>query len=61
MVTDIVKEQILEVLETGEANMLDTNAVQYIADRKGFYELVIFIEEHKSEYIHFIFTGDTGR
>ncbi len=59
--TDIVKEQILEVLETGEANMLDTNAVQYIADREGFYELVIFIEEQKSEYIQFIFTGDTGR
>ena len=59
--TDIVKEQILEVLETGEANMLDTNAVQYIADREGFYELMIFIEEQKSEYIQFIFTGDTGR
>lgn len=59
--TDMVKEQILEVLETGEANMLDTNAVQYIADREGFYELVIFIEEQKSEYIQFIFTGDTGR
>lgn len=59
--TDTVKEQIMAVRETGEANMLDTNAVQYIADREGFYELVIFIEEHKSEYIQFIFTGDTGR
>lgn len=59
--TDTVKEQIMAVRETGEANMLDTNTVQYIADRKGFYELVIFIEEHKSGYIQFIFTGDTGR
>lgn len=24
----------------------------------GFYELVIFIEEHKANYSHFILTGD---
>lgn len=59
--TDTVKEQILAIQQMGETNMLDTNAVQYIADREGFYELVIFIEEHRHEYIEFIFTGDTGR
>lgn len=58
--TDTVKEQILAIQQMGETNMLDTNAVQYIADREGFYELVIFIEERRHEYIEFIFTGDTG-
>ncbi len=40
--------------------MLDTRMVQVIANRMGFYELVIYLEEHKKEYANFIFTGDTG-
>ncbi len=55
-----VKEQILAVRDSGETNMLDTNMVQVIANRMGFYELVIYLEEHKKEYVNFIFTGDTG-
>lgn len=57
--TETIKEQILAIRKTGEANMFDTSTVQYIADREGFYELVLFIEDHKSEYIRFIFTGRT--
>lgn len=52
-----VKEQILAVRDSGETNMLDTRMVQAIADRMGFYELVVYIEEHKREYVSFIFTG----
>ncbi len=55
-----VKEQILSVRDSGETNMLDTRMVQVIANRMGFYELVIYLEEHKKEYVNFIFTGDTG-
>ncbi len=55
-----VKEQILAVRDSGETNMLDTRMVQVIANRMGFYELVIYLEEHKKEYVNFIFTGDTG-
>ncbi len=55
-----VKEQILAVRDSGETNMLDTRMVQVIANRIGFYELVIYLEEHKKEYVNFIFTGDTG-
>lgn len=56
----IVREQILAVRDTGETNMLDTRTVQVIADRMGFYELVVFIEEHRAEYFNFILTGDAG-
>lgn len=52
-----VKEQIVAVRDTGLTNMLDVNRVQRIANDKGFYELVIFIEEHKDKYVRFIFGG----
>lgn len=38
--------------------MLDTNYVQRLAHERNFFELVIFIEDHKKEYVHFIMTGD---
>ena len=38
--------------------MLDSRTVQYIANEMNFYELVIFIEEHRDRYSRFIFTGD---
>ena len=38
--------------------MFDTNAVQVIADEMHFYELVVFIEEHKDKYARFILTGE---
>lgn len=57
--TEKIKRQILAVRDTGETNMLDTRMVQIIANREGFYELVIYLEEHKREYINFIFTGET--
>ncbi len=58
--SETVREQIMAVRATGETNMLDARMVQVIANRMGFYELVIYIEEHKKEYASFIFTGKTG-
>ena len=58
MMTEKVKEQILAVRDTGRTNMFDTIMVQRIADEMGFYELVLFIEDSKSEYVHFILTGE---
>lgn len=37
--------------------MFDANMVQYIANREGYYELVIYLEEHRKEYANFILTG----
>lgn len=53
-----VKIQILAIRDTGETNMLDSNSVQRIADREGYYELVVYIEENRSKYFHFIMTGE---
>ena len=56
--TEKIKEQILAVRDTGLTNMFDVNAVQRIAYDMGFYELVVYLEEHHREYAHFILTGE---
>lgn len=53
----VVKKQILAVRDTSETNMFDLSAVQRIAMREGFYELVGYLENHKREYSCFILTG----
>ena len=56
--TEKVREQILAIRKTGRTNMFDVPMVQYIANEMRFYELVVFLEEHRSEYVHFILTGE---
>ena len=56
--TDAVREQILAVRATGLTNMFDCPAVQRIANDMLFFDLVVFIEENRSEYVHFILTGE---
>ncbi len=56
--TEKIKEQILEIRDSGLTNMFDTTAVQRIAYERDFYDLVLFIEEHKKEYVDFILHGD---
>ena len=58
MMTEKIKKQILAVRDTGLTNMFDANAVQCIAYDMGFFELVVYLEEHRREYVHFIFTGE---
>lgn len=55
--TDKIKEQILAIRDSGRTNMFDVPMVQYLANEQGYYELVIYLEEHRKEYAHFIFTG----
>lgn len=57
--TDKIREQILAVRKTGRTNMFDVPMVQYIANEMRFYELVIFLEEHRSKYVNFILTGES--
>lgn len=57
--TDKIKEQILAVRGTGLTNMFDVNMVQRIANDMGFFELVVYLDEHRREYAHFILTGET--
>ena len=58
MMTEKIKEQILAVRDTGLTNMFDVNTVQRIANDRGFFELVVYLEEHRREYAHFILTGE---
>lgn len=56
--SETVKNQILTIRDTGLTNMFDTSAVERIANDMGFYELVVYLEEYRKEYVHFILTGE---
>lgn len=56
--TDKVRDQILAIRDTGRTNMFDVNMVQRIASEMDFHELVIFLIDHRKEYVHFIMTGE---
>ncbi|MGI6633799.1 MAG: DUF5049 domain-containing protein [Christensenellales bacterium] len=53
-----IKEQILAIRDTGLTNMFDVATVQRIAYDMGFHELVVYLEESRKEYTHFILTGE---
>ena len=53
-----VKEQILAIRDTGLTNMFDLPVVQRLAYERDFFELATFLEEHRSEYVRFILTGE---
>ena len=46
--TEKIREQILAIRRTGRTNMFDVPMVQNIAHEMRLYELVIFLEEHRS-------------
>ena len=56
--TERVKEQILGIRGTGITNMFDLPVVQRLAYERDFFELVLYLEEHPKEYVHFIITGE---
>ena len=53
-----IKEQILYIRSTGRTNMFDVPMVQRLANEYGFYELVVFLEDNRADYVHFILYGD---
>lgn len=55
--TEKIKEQILEIRDTGLTNMFDVNMVQRLAYERDFYDLVLYLEENRKEYVQFIMTG----
>lgn len=58
MMTKRIYDQIMKIRDLGETNMLDVRTVQYIANREGYYELVIYLEDERMEYWKFIMTGE---
>ena len=53
-----IKEQIIDIRDSGLTNMFDLPVVQRLAFDRNYYELVLFIEEHRDEYVSFILHGD---
>ena len=56
--TDTIKKQILAVRDTALTNMFDVNMVKRLAYERDFYELVLYLEDHRKEYVNFILTGE---
>ena len=56
--TEKIKQQILAIRDTGLTNMFDVNMVQRLAYERNFYELVVYLKEHRKEYVHFILYGE---
>lgn len=56
--TEKIKQQILAIRDTGLTIMFDVNMVQRLAYERNFYELVVYLEEHRKEYVHFILYGE---
>ena len=57
MLSDKVVEQILLIRDTGKYNMFDIPNIQVEAYVRGYYELVIFLEDNLKDYTEFIMTG----
>ena len=57
IMTDKVFRALMRIRDSGATNMFDTGMVQRLAYDAGEYELVMYIEEHRKEYAHFIMTG----
>ena len=53
-----VKEQILRIRDTGLTNMFDLPMLQRLAYERGCFELVLYLEDHREEYVHFILHGE---
>lgn len=52
-----IKEQIIAIRDSGVTSMFDVKRVQYEANERGFYELVVYLIDNKSAYTQFILTG----
>ena len=56
--TERIKEQIEAIRQSGETNMLDVKMVQWLANRDNYFELIIYLEEHRKEYLNYLFTAE---
>ena len=55
-----IREQILQIRSTGLCNMFSVYEVQRLAYERNFYELVLYLEESRDEYVRFILYGDAA-
>lgn len=55
---ETIFSQIMDIRDSGRVNMFDIPAVQRMAFKMEFYELICFIEREHAAYIRFILTGE---
>lgn len=53
-----IRDEIFDIRSSGLANMMDLPYVQRLAFDRNYFDLVMFIEEHRKEYVYFILYGD---
>ena len=53
-----IVSQIRDIRDSGRVNMFDIPAVQRMAFKLEFYELICFIERDRAAYIRFILMGE---
>lgn len=58
---ETIRMQILTIRESGVTNMFDLLSVQHEANARHFYKLVIYLNEHKTDYCRFILTGEARK
>ena len=56
--TEKIKEQILIIRDSGKVNMLSVHEVQRLAFEQKLFDLVLFIEDYRKEYVHFVLYGE---
>ena len=56
--TEMIRNQILAIRDTGLTHMFDVHMVQRLAFDRNYFELVNFLEEHRKENVQFILYGD---
>jgi len=56
--TDVVREQLLEIRSTGRVNMLDIQAVRQLAVEHGYHDLADYIAVDPVAYACFVLTGE---
>ena len=56
---ETIRNQILAIRDSAVTNMFDVIRVQREAYERGFYELVLYLEEHRDSYARFILYGDS--
>jgi hypothetical protein len=54
--TEIIKDQILKIRDSGITNMFDVKTVFELAVKNNFHELANFIFEQTNDYTKFILT-----
>ena len=55
--TPVIKEQIIDIRDTGLVNLFDGLKVQALAEEYGYKELYEFIDDYPDVYFRFILTG----